>query len=328
MSERLTAAERAERIMSVVPWLVDAEGVQVDEICERFQLTRAELVDDLNLLFFNVGVHPFTPDVMVTVLYTDDDGAFVDSDEAAELATWVSVELGDWFRRPLRLTSDEALSILAAGQALVSGGQADDTLRSALVKLAAAVGPDGGDVLDVQLGSADPEVLSTVRTAVDRGVRLEVQYHSFARDAVTRRTVEPHLLTSRDGHWYLQAYCLEADGVRLFRLDRMRDATATDTPNAHPEEPLGDTFDFGESQQVELMLQPADAWVAAQYPTVSTEELGDGRSRVVLNVSALPWLERLLLRLDPATEARDVASGASLDTVRAEAARRLLGRYR
>jgi proteasome accessory factor C len=328
MSDRLTAAERAERIMSVVPWLVDADGVELDQICERFQLTRAELVDDLNLLFFNVGVHPFTPDVMVTVLYTDDDGADVESDDAAEHASWVSVELGDWFRRPLRLTSDEALSILAAGQALVSGHQADETLRSALAKLATAVGPGGGDVLDVQLGSADPAVLSTVRRAVDRGVRLDLQYHSFARDAVTQRTVEPHLLTSRDGYWYLQAHCLEVDAVRLFRLDRMRDATETETPIEHPVGPMVDAFDFGESQQVELVLQPQDSWVASQYPTVSTEELDDGRSRVVLNISALPWLERLLLRLDPATEARDAVSGASLDTVRAEAARRLISRYR
>jgi len=328
MTERLTAADRAERIMSVVPWLVDAEGVEVDEICARFQLSRAELVDDLNLLFFNVGVHPFTPDVMVTVLYTDDEGAYVESDDAAEHASWVSVELGDWFRRPLRLTSDEALSILAAGQALVNGGQADETLRSALGKLASAVGPEGGDVLDVQLGSADPEVLATVRDAVVRGVRLHLEYHSFARDAVTERTVEPQLLTSRDGNWYLQAYCLEADDVRLFRLDRVRATTATDTPIEHPVAPMSETFEFGESQQVELVLVPQDAWVASQYPTVSTEELADGRSRVVLNISALPWLERLLLRLDPASEARDVASGASLDSVRAEAARRLIRRHR
>lgn len=328
MSERLTAAERAERIMSVVPWLVDADGVPLDRICERFGLSRAELVDDLNLLFFNVGVHPFTPDVMVTVLYSDDDGGYVETDDAAEHASRVSVELGDWFRRPLRLTSDEALSILAAGQALLRGGQADETLRSALAKLADAVGPGGGDVLDVQLGAADPDVLSTVRAAVERGVQLTLQYHSFARDAVTERTVEPQLLTSRDGHWYLQAYCLEAGDVRLFRLDRMRDATATEVANEHPAAPPAERFDFADAQQVELLVQPHDIWVASQYPTVSSEELDDGRTRVVLNISALPWLERLLLRLDPSTEVRDTATGGSLATVRSDAARRLVARYR
>jgi hypothetical protein len=57
------------------------------------------------------------------------------------------------------------------------------------------------------------------------------------------------------------------------------------------------------------------------------ETLADGRIRIVLPVTATPWLERLLLRLDPRSVATDQATGERLDSVAPAAARRILARY-
>jgi proteasome accessory factor C len=65
--------------------------------------------------------------------------------------------------------------------------------------------------------------------------------------------------------------------------------------------------------------------VVESYPSEEVEERPDGSWRVVLAVSERAWLERLLLELGP--EARVVAP-AGLQTVGAEAADRLLTRYR
>ena len=47
----------------------------------------------------------------------------------------------------------------------------------------------------------------------------------------------------------------------------------------------------------------------------------------MLPVTATPWLERLLLRLDPSTVATDLGTGERLDDVARAAAVRLLVRY-
>ena len=49
--------------------------------------------------------------------------------------------------------------------------------------------------------------------------------------------------------------------------------------------------------------------------------------RIVVPVTATPWLERLLLRLDPTTVATDLTTGERLDGVAAQAAARILERY-
>jgi proteasome accessory factor C len=312
---RVTATERVQRILVVLPWIVQHQGATVDEICERFGLGRKELLDDLDFVFYNVGLHPFTPDMLAEVTIDEDR---------------VTVHLGDYFRRPLRLTHEEALTLLAAGRALGDrpGTDPDGTLRRAVDKLSAALGDGAGDAVDVALGEADPEVLATVRRAVQEHRRLAIDYYSYGRDEPSQRRIDPYRLTAREGHWYLLAHCHTAGGERLFRVDRIRAATAEDTTFEPPDQD-GDTgFDLSESPRTVELEAPADAaWVADTYPCDDVTELEDGRLRIVLPVTATPWLERLLLRLGPDVTARDAATGESLTATRTEAARRVLARY-
>ena len=113
---RVTATDRVQRILAVLPWIVQHQGATVDEICERFGLRRDDLVSDLDFVFVNVGLHPFTPDMLADVSIEDDR---------------VHVRLGDYFTRPLRLTHAEALTLLAAGRALEDrpGADPDGTLH-------------------------------------------------------------------------------------------------------------------------------------------------------------------------------------------------------
>jgi predicted DNA-binding transcriptional regulator YafY len=52
-----------------------------------------------------------------------------------------------------------------------------------------------------------------------RVVRL--RYHSYSRDEITEREVEPHTLTYAGGAWYLNGYCRLRQDVRAFRLNRI-----------------------------------------------------------------------------------------------------------
>ncbi len=312
---RVTATDRLQRILAVLPWIVQHQGATIDEICSRFGMARADLISDLDFVFYNVGLHPFTPDVLAEVTITDER---------------VNVHLGDYFHRPLRLTHEEALTLLAAGRALAArpGTDPDGTLQRAVDKLVGVLG-EGAEAVEVALGDADAEVLATTRTAVDQRHSLVIEYYSYGRDEPSTREVDPYRVVARDGHWYLVAHCHSAGGERLFRVDRIRSATPTGTTFEAPEATGDATFDLSLSPRAVQIVAPGEAaWVATTFPCDEFETLADGRVRIVLPVTATPWLERLLLRLGPDAVATEVGSGAPLDDVGRSAAARVLGRYR
>jgi proteasome accessory factor C len=120
------------------------------------------------------------------------------------------------------------------------------------------------------------------------------------------------------------------DADRLFRVDRIQAVRAT----GEEFEPRGDDgtavadavfHPSPEDPRVTLELTPDAGWVVESYPCEEAEERPDGSWRVVLAISERAWLERLLLRLGP--DAR-VMEPPGLRAAAAEAARRLLGRYR
>lgn len=308
---RPTADERLRRLLALVPWVVAADGPAVEEVCARFGLTEDQLIAELDLVFL-CGVHPFTPDSLMDVV-------------VEEGRVWI--RYADWFRRPLRLTPEEGLALVAAGSALqaVPGSDPEGPLARGLDKLAAVLGVDPAAALEVRLGVAPAGVLESLRAAIDAGRQVEIDYYVYGRDERTRRVVDPWNVYAAEGEWYLGAWCHLALAERRFRIDRVRAVTLLESPIDH--EPAGDRAALGvfdpapDDPRVVLELEPRARWVAEQYPAESVEELGDGRVRVTLVVSEQPWLDRLLLRIGRDGKVVDGPGDASA------AARRVLARY-
>ena len=119
-------------------------------------------------------------------------------------------------------------------------------------------------------------------------------------------------------------WCRRAEGVRLFRLDRVLDLTVLDTPAEVPEAAEPVDVDAGlfrpsaADEHVELELAVGARWVAEDYPCESVTELGEGRLRVVLRTPDTRWVRRLALRLGE--DARVVSPAALAAAVRDDAA--------
>jgi predicted DNA-binding transcriptional regulator YafY len=83
----------------------------------------------------------------------------------------------------------------------------------------------------------DAEVLVTLARACRDTVRVRFRY--AARDGGEHeRTVEPVRMVATARRWYLMAWDGDRGGWRTFRLDRMRDVTATTwhfRPREHPD---------------------------------------------------------------------------------------------
>lgn len=324
---RLSAGDRVRRLLALIPWVAShPEGVPVDEVCRRFSIQRRTLLADLDSMLM-VGVDAIGPESFVDVV--------VDEDR-------VHVTMAQWFDRPLRLTPEQALALVAAGQGLLVAGSADDPsddqrddrpspLARGLAKLAEVLGVEPGAAVDVRLPSTSVDVLRTIQAGAREHRSVDVEYYGYGRDEVTRRRIDPVHLFADEGFWYVLAHCHLAGAERVFRLDRVRSAVPTDESFAPPEPAPGvQLFAPGDSApRVTLDLAAEARWVAEQYPVDDVEELPDGGLRVRLAVSGLPWLERLLLRLGPAaTVVAAEGLGDDPAALAPAAARRLLARYR
>jgi proteasome accessory factor C len=301
-------------MLSILPWLLShPEGVSIVEVCRRFDVTREQLLADLDVVWM-VGLYPYSPDTLIDVQ--------IDGDH-------VAVHFADYFRRPLRMTPDQALAVVATGRSLsnLPGADPDGPLSRAIAKVAEVLGVDAGTV-DVDLGDATAATLELLRRAVDEHRQVELDYYSFGRDERTHRVVDPRRLYADQGQWYLEAYCHLTEDDRVFRVDRVRAAELLDSTFTRSDDPpsLGLFRAGADTPRVTLELTRAARWVAEQYPVEMAEELDDGGLRVRLAISARPWLERLLVRLGP--DGRVVEAPPDLARAGADAAARMLTRYR
>lgn len=315
---RHAAGDRLRQLLSIVPWLVDHPGAPVAEICTRFAIGEAELLQALETLQF-VGVHPFTPDALVDVVVEDG-------------RVWLY--LAEPFGRPLRLTAEEGLALVAAARSVVGtpGFDPDGSLARGLAKLAASLGITDEGAVDVRLGDeVEPELLDRLRSAAADRRRVVIDYYSFARDEHTRREIDPHRVFADQGRWYVAAHCHAAGGDRVFRVDRIGAAEVLDATFEPPSGAgEGTTLEFvpgPDAPRVVLDLEPGARWVVDHHPCEAVEDLGEGRVRATMAVTARPWLERLLLGLGPEAHLVEVDDRLGGGEVRRQAATRLLRRY-
>jgi len=311
------AGDRLRRLLVVVPYLVRHPGESLKEVSRLFGVGETELLDDLNLLFVS-GLPPYGPGDLIDV-------------QVEEGRVWIG--MATYFSRPVRLTRSEALALYLRGKALsgAPGLEEAPDLGSALGKIERTLGPETLASLtgrvEVGAGGHAAAALRSVRRAVERGESLEIEYYSAARDALTRRRIDPEHLFSALGNWYVVAWDHLADAERSFRVDRIRSAKDTGEPFQSRGLPGAGRPLYTRSERdirVRLLLAPSARWVADYYDIERAVEGEHGSLEVTLPTKDLPWVAKLVLQLGGAAtvlEPRELA-----DMVR-DSARRTLALY-
>jgi proteasome accessory factor C len=231
-------------------------------------------------------------------------------------------------RRPLRLTTAEATALLVALRTLAELPGVVDTaaVRRATVKIERAVGDAGVGGVAVDISREEEAATAAVRDALTAGRALRIVYYTAGRDAVSQRTIDPMRLLIVDGRGYLEAWCRKAEGVRLFRLDRVEDVMVLDEPaapppDAEPTDMSGGLFrPTAEHRSAVLVLEPHARWVAEYYPVDEVAEAEGGRLRVLLRYADPTWLVRLVLGLGGGARLLEPAELVAAVAVRARAA--------
>jgi proteasome accessory factor C len=307
--------QRLRRLLSVVPYVVRHPGTPVGDLSKLFEVSEAELLADLNLLFLT-GLPPYGP------------GDLIEVDIDDESRVWI--RMADYFSRPVRLTRAEALALYLRGTELLGAGGVGeaDALRDALAKIAEALGGEALGELRVDVGEAGTTgPLETVRRGVENREALEIEYYSANRDELSTRRIDPEHVFSALGNWYVVAWDRTVEAERLFRLDRIREVTATGE-RFEPRGLIGQGRDLytrtAEDVNVRLRLGPRARWVAEYYVVGDSSER-NGALEVVIPTKDLAWAAKLVLRLGG--EAR-VLEPAELRGLTRDMADRTLERYR
>jgi predicted DNA-binding transcriptional regulator YafY len=285
--------ERFARLVTLAGLLIEAakrgERLQVADLRERLELTEDELREDvelLNVVNFGGGTY---------VLYAEILGDEIEVD---------SQPYGDNFARPARLLPLEAKALVAAID-LFGDHLPQSDLQSAREKIVKALGHDPSEEgLEIaSAGGGDAEVARLVNQAIAESRVLELSYYKENEDQFTERRVEPYRLENGKEGWYVECYDLTKEGVRHFKLDRVKEARLSEEkfePRPEVEELAGveGWMTHGEVPTAEVArvwVSPERArWLREERTVV--EELADGAVVVELPYAGKPWLVREILR--------------------------------
>lgn len=283
---------RLNRILVMLPFAIKHPGVTIDELSQRFGVSRAELLEDLNLVFL-CGLPGYDPGDLIDVSIDDER---------------VYVSMADYFAAPLRLTPSEGLMLYAGALALSKLPEMSeaDALNSALEKLAEVIGIEDRKALEVRVEGGWDEHLRRIDEALREERRLRIEYLSASSGELSTREIDPWGIVAARGRWYLIAFDRTVDDERMFRLDRMRDVVVTEEPAEVPE-------DFDPSRYKAAFVDRADApsmtievspevatWFLDYYPTRSHQPLDDGWMRVEMAYTGRRWAALLIVRLGAA----------------------------
>jgi len=230
----IDAGERLQRVLQVMPLIVDRGNVPVDEVQSRAGVDARTLLDDLRVLTER----------------EDEPGGFVEAVSILFGADSVSVR-SPHFGRPTRITLPE-LCALELGLAMLAGASTADEravidrartrVRNAIVAL-----PETAKRDDLWYASGpavlNEQILTTLRECAGRKRKSRIVYRRGDATESTERVVHSYAVLPVRGSWFLVAHCERSDGIRFFRVDRVESA-----------EQLGDAFEVPRDVDLDSLL--------------------------------------------------------------------------
>lgn len=218
---RDSSIETINKILLLLPYVISRGGAKISEICEDFNLTRDELMYWIEKIVWFCGLPPYGP--LELIDYSID----------GKTLHFISA---DYFRKPFKITRNEALVLLIACRALVDSGVIVKTksLMSALDKIQNTLGENISDEIkdvktriEVEMKNFSKKWVKILEKGIAQRRNLMLDYYSYSRDEVSTREVEPISLIWANGNWYLQGFCHLAGDFRFFMLDRILDVKVT-----------------------------------------------------------------------------------------------------
>jgi len=272
MANAVSGAAGANLVLflSLVPYVMDKGEVSVEDAAAQFDRTPDDIRRAIELIAC-AGIPGDSSAYLHTDLF-DIDWDLFEQEDIIRFEHTIAID-----REP-RLSNRE-LSALIAGLQYIAAhpvyGVRED-VQSLLAKLR---GSNTGGGESLVINDSDPTATrSSIAQAISSGHQISFDYVNRSEERETR-TVDPVALEARDGTWYLRGWCHARQALRMFRLDRMSELAALETPSvSHPD------------------LDSVDSW------EVFTPSDADVRVTIAFAPHTLPVVAEYLDRSRPPTE--------------------------
>ncbi len=297
-NEAAIRPERFARLVTLASILIHAgragEPVSIADVCERLQISEEELHEDVNVLnVVNFGGGSYV--LYAEIVETEDGRSVIEVDPEP---------YSDNFDRPARLLPVEGKALVAAID-LIGEHIPEGSLASAREKIVSALGEDPMEhgLQVAHAASDDTDLARLISTAIVGHRLIELEYYKANEDEISHRTVEPYALTNGREGWYVACFDPERDGMRHFRLDRIKGVAVTSEkfkprPEVDPAAEVDGWLRTGEVQA----SRTARVWVSPERARWAREarrvvgERADGAVIVELSFAGVDWLVRETLK--------------------------------
>ena len=200
---------RLARLIDLVPFITSHQGIAIEDLAQRFEISVEELKRDLELLWM-CGLPDYTP--LELMDFSFDDG-------------FVSVRNADELKNPRSLTQNEIASLIIGLDLLEnSDNESITALKNRLSEM----------VTSKVSYSPTPSDLNftEIQQAIQNNQILEIRY-----SGKTRQVIPIELYKERD-QIYLRSFCKLAKDRRTFKLSKIEELKITDSkellPNSTP----------------------------------------------------------------------------------------------
>ena len=203
MSEN--AAERAIRLLDLVPFILDNQGISVNQLAKEFNVSKEEIIKDLNLLFV-CGLPGYTPLELIDISFEDELVYLRDPQNLAEPRTLTISEM---------IVTRIALSALYE---LIPDRDKRTEIQSLQKKLFAlyeSAIPENAIHVEID---RELQTQRIVEHAIQAGKNLSIQYLNLTKDEISSREITPMELVRSEQGTILNAFCHRVGAVRSFRI--------------------------------------------------------------------------------------------------------------
>ena len=198
------ALMRTKRSLDLIPFILEHQGITMEELAKKFNVSKDVLFEDLNMLFC-CGLPGYTPLELIDMSF--DDG-------------FVSVSNPQVLSEPRKLSKTEMLR-LHLGLQLVER-YSPDNLKTRVIRLKEKIS---------QLLNYSPSVelieegksggLKTIVNSIQESCAINFKYASANSDSITERNVRVIGIWEHLNRIYIEANEISNNENKTFRLDRM-----------------------------------------------------------------------------------------------------------
>ncbi|MFM1967403.1 MAG: hypothetical protein RL590_260 [Actinomycetota bacterium] len=234
------AAERALRLLDLVPFILDHQGISIKQLATEFNVSKEEIIKDLNLLFV-CGLPGYTPLELIDISFEDELVYLRDPQNLSEPRTLTISEM---------IVTRIALSAL---HELVSDPEKRAEIQALQRKFSAlfeSALPENAIHVAIDKEQRTQKI---VQHAIESDRNLSIEYLNLTKDEVSSREITPIELVKSDQGMTLNAFCHRVGAVRSFKIAQIISAVESERSqmlfNATEEEESG----------VEVQLRTSDS---------------------------------------------------------------------